>query len=89
MDAATPWKPAGHHPPCPVCAHRPAAAPSSPSVRRLSDGSSVDADVLRGASLAAAELDLDEIPRIGADVVGILIPSLSMDDVIQLRIPRD
>ena len=89
MDAANMWKPAGYHPPCPVCAHRAAAAPPSPSVQRLSDGSSVDADVLRGASLVAAELELDEIPRIGADVVGILIPSLSTDDVIQIRIPRD
>ena len=89
MDAADIWKPAGYHPPCPVCAHRPTASPPKPSVQRLSDGSSVDADVLRGASLVAAELELDEIPHIGTDVVGILIPSLSTDDVIQLRIPRD
>jgi hypothetical protein len=88
MDAANSWKPAGYHPPCPVCAHRTSPTPM-PSVRRVADGSSVDADVVRGASLVASELELDEIPRIGADVVGILIPSLSTDDVIQLRIPRD
>ena len=88
MDAANTLKPPGYYPPCPVCAHR-IAPPARPSVQRVSDGSPVEADVVHGASLVAAELELDEIPRIGADVVGILIPSLTTDDVIQLRIPRD
>ena len=88
MEASTSWMPSGFHPQCPACAHRGAAALSRPSVQRLSDGSEVEADVLRGPSLIAANLELDELPRAGADIIGIRIPSLSSDDVIQLRIPR-
>ena len=74
-------------PPCPVCARRNAESPR-PSVQRLSDGAEVETDVLRGPSLAAEGVELDELPGAAASVVAIRIPSLPSDDVIQLRFPR-
>ena len=87
MEATTSWMHGGRMPPCPVCARRSDDAPR-PTVQRLSDGSELETDVLRGPSLVTEELELDELPAIDASVVAITIPSLPSDDVIQLRFPR-
>jgi hypothetical protein len=77
----------GLMPPCPVCARRSADAPR-PTVQRVSDGSELETDVLRGPSLVTEELEPDELPATDASVVAVTIPSLPSDDVIQLRFPR-
>jgi hypothetical protein len=88
MEATDPWKPLELHPHCPVCARRATAERMRPSVQRVEDGAEVEADVLRGASLIAAAMEIDELPDTDDDVVAIRIPRLLSDDVIQLRIPR-
>jgi hypothetical protein len=57
-------------------------------VQRVSDGAELETDVLLGASLAAAGIELDEPPAIDTDVVAIRIARLTSDDVVQLRLPR-
>ena len=88
MEAATPWTSAALHSTCPVCARRAMPDGTRPSVRRAADGRDIDADVLRGDSLADAGIELDELPAAATDIVAIRIPRLSRDDVMQLRIPR-
>ena len=88
MDAVTPWTSAALQYTCPACASRTLPDSARPSVRRAADGLAIDADVLRGDSLADAGIALNDLPDTATDVVAIRIPRLSRDDVMQLHIPR-
>ena len=75
---------------CPICRHQ-GGASARPLVTMVETGEELDAEILRGAAIAHAGIDLYGVAPGGSrpgDVIAICVPRVEDDGQVQLRIPR-